>query len=291
MIAILDHGQVATQSLPLPVLTPCRQRTVSRVSVFLSIRVNTDPHKAERPSPAFDNLLVTRDLTERSARFYTEEKLGRPADSMSEYSIGIEDHYAWANLVSVTTSGPNEILLDKRRVELLDQQLTASPYHHETLQMPLSGAEKLVRDVKTSANKRAKSALSSLIEELAPAKCRGIAIRVPPLPDLPATVAEVHANTWIMNRADGMIYHQALTQAAAQLNLRVFYFEKDNVLELAAQARGKTARDLERQLKAFGTTLGPPWRKGHVVACAGAIFAHVSAAALKPKGPRQKGRA
>ena len=70
---------------------------------------------------------------------------------MSEYSIGIEDHYAWANLVSVTTSGPNEILLDKRRVELLDQQLTASPYHHETLQMPVSGAEKLVRDVQTSA--------------------------------------------------------------------------------------------------------------------------------------------
>jgi hypothetical protein len=179
--------------------------------------------------------------------------------------------------VSVTTAGANEILLDRRRVELLDQQLAASPYHHETLHMPLSEAEKLVRAVKTSANNRAKSALTSLIGELAPAKCRGIAIRVPPLPDLPATVAEVHASTWIMNRADGMIYHQALTQAAAQLNLMVFYFEKNNVLELAAQARGKTARDLERHLNAF-TTFGRPWRKGHVVACAGAIFAHVSAA-------------
>jgi hypothetical protein len=200
----------------------------------------------------------------------------RLADLMCEYSIGIEDHYAWANLVSVTTSGPNEILLDRRRVQLLDPQLTASPYHHETLQMPLSEAEKLVRKVTASANERALSALSSLIGELAPAKCRGIAIRVPPLPDLPATVAEVHSSTWMTNRADGMIYHQALTQAAAQLNLRVFYFEKDNVLELAAEARGKTARDLERKLKAFGTTVGPPWRKGHVVACAGAILAHVS---------------
>lgn len=208
---------------------------------------------------------------------------------MSEYFIGIEDHYAWANLVSVMTSGPTEILLDKRRVELLDQQLTASPYHHETLQIPLSDAEKLVRDVKTSANTLAKAALSSLVGELAPAKCRGIAIRVPPLPDLPPTVAEVHANTWITNRADGMIYHQALTQAAAQLNLRIFYFEKDNVLELAAQARGKTARDLERQLKAFGTTVGPPWRKGQIVACAGAIFAHVSAASLSSRKLRQKG--
>src|SRR5207237_4568113 len=102
---------------------------------------------------------------------------------MSEYSIGIEDHYASANLVSVTTAGVTEMLLDKRRVELLDEQLAASLYHHETLRLPLSGAEKLVRDVKTSANNRARSALSSLIEELAPAKCHGIAIRVPPLPD------------------------------------------------------------------------------------------------------------
>ena len=194
---------------------------------------------------------------------------------MSEYSIGIEDHYAWANMVSVTTSGADEILLDRRRVELLDPHLTASPYHHETLQMPLAEAEQLVREVKTSANQRAKSAFSSLIRELAPAKCRGIAIRVPPLPELPATVAEVHASTWITNRADGMIYHQSLTQAAAQLNLRVFYFEKDKVIEQAAQARGKTARELERQLKAFRTILGPPWRQGHIVACAGAIVAHV----------------
>ncbi len=138
--------------------------------------------------------------------------------------------------------------------------------------MPLSGAEKLVREVRASANERAQSALSSLIGELAPATCLGIAIRVPPLPDLPATVAEALASAWIRNRADGMIYHQALTLAAAQLNLRVFYFEKDNVLELAAQARRKTARDLERQLKALGATLGPPWRKGHGVACAGAIL-------------------
>jgi hypothetical protein len=78
-----------------------------------------------------------------------------------------------------------------------------------------------------------------------------------------------------MNRADGMIYHHALTQAAAQLHLRVIYFEKNTILALAARARGTTARDLEHRLKAFGSTHGRPWRKGHVVACAGAIFAHV----------------
>lgn len=196
---------------------------------------------------------------------------------MTEYSVGIEDHYAWANLVSVTTSGSSAKILDKRRVELLDPQFPASPYHHETLRMTLPEAEKLVGDVTRSANELAGAALSSLIKELAPAKCRRVAIRVPPLPDLPATVAQAHASSRITNRADGMIYHQALTKAAARLKLSVFQFERDDVLELAANALGKTARALERELKALGTALGPPWRMGQIVASAAAIFAHVSA--------------
>jgi hypothetical protein len=79
-----------------------------------------------------------------------------------------------------------------------------------------------------------------------------------------------------MNRADGMMYHRALTRAAAALDLSVFYFAKDTVLELAAQARRTTASDLERRLKRLGTTFEGPWRKGQIVACAGALLAHVS---------------
>jgi hypothetical protein len=193
---------------------------------------------------------------------------------MSEYCVGIEDHYGWANLVSVATVGPNTMLVDSRRVVLLDPPLAASPYHRDTRQMSLTDAEKLVSDVRASANNCAASALSSLIAQLAPATCRAIAIRVPPLPRLPATVAEAHADARVMNRADGMIYHQALTQAATQLHLRVTHFEKNTVLALAAEGRGMTAHDLEGRLKAFGTTHGPPWRKGHVLACAGAILAY-----------------
>lgn len=204
---------------------------------------------------------------------------------MSEYYIGIDDHYALANLVSITLSGPDEVLLDSRHVELLDQSLPASPYHHDTLHMPREAAEELVREVRASVDKHANSALSSLITELAPATCRGIAIRVPPLARLPATVAEVHADARITNRADGMIYHDALTRAAAQLDLRICYFEKDTALARAAHARGTTARELERRLKALGKAHGPPWRKDHVVACAGAILAHLSAAAVSAQNP------
>jgi hypothetical protein len=192
---------------------------------------------------------------------------------MRDFAIGIEDHYGWAHLVSIAVSGPDLTLLDKRRVDLIDAHLPTSPYHHETLQMERSDAEQLLREVKASASRSAHIALESLIGELEPATCRGIAIRIPPLPELPANVTEVHTNPRILYRADGMIYHQALTIAAAQLNLSVFHFDKSRILELAAQVRGLTSADLERHLKALGRALKPPWRKGHMVACAGAIVA------------------
>jgi hypothetical protein len=194
---------------------------------------------------------------------------------MTYFAIGIEDHYGWANLVSVAASGPDISIIDKRRVDLIEPHLPASPYHHETLRMRTSEAEQLVRTVQASAHKRARTALAILITELAPATCRAIAIRTPPLAELPAKVAEAHANYFVMCRADGMIYHQALTRAAAQLNLTMHHFDKSKIIELAAHVRGLKSATLEGQLNALGKTLGPPWRKGHVIACAGALVANV----------------
>jgi hypothetical protein len=202
----------------------------------------------------------------------TEERTNI-TDLMRDFAIGIEDHYGRAHFVSIAISGAGLTLLDKRQVDLIDPHLPASPYHHETLQMQLSDAEQLLSDVKASANRCSRMAFESLIAELAPAKCRAIAIRIPPLPSLPATVAEVHANSWILNRADGMIYHQALTSAATQLNLSVFHFDKSRILELAAKVQGIASAELERYLKALGRALEPPWRKGQMIACAGAIAA------------------
>lgn len=74
---LLGHKDVATTTIYTHVLnrggkTSGVRRTEPRRFRFIRIRIKT-----ERPSPAFDNLLITRDLTERSARFYTEENLGR----------------------------------------------------------------------------------------------------------------------------------------------------------------------------------------------------------------------
>lgn len=192
---------------------------------------------------------------------------------MKTYALGVEDHYAWANLVSVAVSPGGIVVLDRRRVELLDAGLPEAPYHHDTLHMDPAAAEELVATVRASAFRHARAAWSAVLDALAPARCRAMAIRIPPLPALPATVAQVHASTNVTNRADGMLYHQALVDAATQHNIGVVEFDKAVVMGAAAKALGVTGAALQRDLKALGKTLGPPWRTGHMQACAGAVVA------------------
>ena len=51
--------------------------------------------------------------------------------------IGVSDHGGWAVLVTVARDGT---LLDRRRVELVDDNLPAIPHHHEAQMLPLDEA-------------------------------------------------------------------------------------------------------------------------------------------------------
>ena len=76
---LLGHNDVATTMIYTHVLDRGGKGVRSPVDVLkrASIWFYTDPHKTERSSLAIDDLLIIRDLPERSVRFYTEENFGR----------------------------------------------------------------------------------------------------------------------------------------------------------------------------------------------------------------------
>src|SRR5271167_3833568 len=67
--------------------------------------------------------------------------------------IGISDHGGWAVLVTVADGGT---LLDRRRVELVDEDLPKIPHHSEAQRLPIDEAEALVERVRGSAERHAK---------------------------------------------------------------------------------------------------------------------------------------
>jgi hypothetical protein len=186
--------------------------------------------------------------------------------------LGVADHNGWAVCVTVAASRGVPVVVDRRRIDLIERGVPSQPYHHETVGMPLPEAEELVVRVRESVMRTTVARLTELRDELQPQYAiAGMALRTPPLPYVPVTVAAAHASYPVMCRADGMMYHDALCTAARLLSIGVDLDDRGNAIVGAADRLGVSVEAIERFLQTTGESLGPPWQKEHRLAAAAAI--------------------
>jgi len=187
---------------------------------------------------------------------------------------GVADHNGWAVFVCVRAQDGVPEVVDRRRVALIEPGIPSQPYEHETLGLNTADAERLVQDVQESAVHCAERALSRLQSSVGSlGEIVSIALRKPPLAQLPRTVAEAHASRPVLMRADAMLYHDALCKAAASLGIGVVMFERGTERSRAAEAVGITVERLDQFLRGLRAALGPPWQQDHQTAAARAIAA------------------
>ena len=195
--------------------------------------------------------------------------------SMAEVVTGACDHYARAELVTVAIQNAAPVFLDRRRVELIDEDLPIAPYHHEALELDIGEASDLVQRVRRSVAEHASGAISNLLET-----CRAQVLILPasPYDSLPDSLEEVLSSRPLTNAADGMLYRESLAEAAAELGLEVQrYPRKSDPTLLAAEAMGIDVAEVAALIAQYGRAAGTPWRKDHKLA---------AAAALSVLGPR-----
>ena len=182
--------------------------------------------------------------------------------------VGVSDHGGWAILVTVAPDGS---VIDRRRVELVDDSLPAIPHHHEAQMLPVEEGVALVERVRASAEKHATLAL----EALSPRACRGAAeikaIALRKLQPLPPTIAERLKNVRARNVADWVMYRNALAAAAEARGWQVHWFDPKTVFDTAARALH--VDDLDAHFVKIRKELGPPWTQDHKIATAAAIAA------------------
>lgn len=195
--------------------------------------------------------------------------------------LGVADHTGWAYVVCVSARKRQPFVVTRRKIALIDPGLPTLPYEHDTLAMPPDQAEALLASVRKSVTTNTSLALQRLVDELArehPVKT--LAIRKPPFPKLPATVAEVHASTRLRYSADGMLFNLAICAAARRAGLEVQLCRRGDEMELAATALRVSSEAVEEFVNGPGRPTGPPWTEEHRRAYAAAI------AALAPHVPR-----
>jgi len=170
--------------------------------------------------------------------------------------IGVSDHGGWAVLVTAAGDGT---LLDRRRVELVDDHLPKIPHHSEGQSLPVDQAVALVDRVRSSAERHAKLALNAVALAV-PARIVGVALRK--CPALPPTIAERITDYRAQNVADWVMYRRALAAAAEARGWAVHWYE-------AKEICASVASNL-LELRKF---IGPPWSQDHKLAMAAAIVA------------------
>jgi hypothetical protein len=185
--------------------------------------------------------------------------------STDDAVIGISDQGGWAILVTVARDGT---LLDRRRVDLVDEGLPKIPHHSDAQRLPLDEAVALVERVRASAERHAKLVFDA-VAVMVPGRLRGVALRQ--CPALPATIAERIEDYRAQNVADWVMYRKALAAAAEARGWGVYWYDAKKVLDAASRALH--IQDLDAHFLQLRKSIGPPWSKDHKLAMAAAIVA------------------
>ena len=179
--------------------------------------------------------------------------------------IGVSDHGGWAVLVTVASDGT---MLDRRRVELVDEGLPKIPHHSEGQGLPVDEAVALVERVEASAKRHSKLVLGAVAATVH-GRIVGVALRQ--CPELPPTVAERIKDYTAQNVADWVMYRKALAAAAEARGWTVHWYEAKKVFDAAREALG--IADIDAHFVKLRKAIGPPWNKDHKLAMAAAIVA------------------
>ncbi|MEO8539455.1 MAG: hypothetical protein ABI577_06910 [bacterium] len=191
---------------------------------------------------------------------------------MKHVAAGFSDHSGWAVMAVVRQEAGGPFELDWRaRIQTCPPNLPRQPFHavaeqgfdQEVIAEVYGAAVGLGRRAIEVARLESKGSLS------AAAVAIGRLGRADSRPETAATLKS-HA---MLHSAEGELYRDALTQAAAEEGLRIVRFISKEVRSEAAAALGCSLAQLETRLDEIGKAAGRPWTKDEKDATAASMLA------------------
>lgn len=191
-------------------------------------------------------------------------------------AVGAVENANTMILVTVSTTR----VLDRRKVELTSG-LSTHPYHHEgawavgrylgtpgARKVTLPEAIALVKRVQVAALEGARRALAEVAERV-DVPIRALSLRA--CPELPATIEACLRDNRAQTQADSVMYRRAVEQAATERGWSVTWYTPDTARAAAGKVLGVPSATIDRLVREFGRTLGPPWQAKHVLAAQAAL--------------------
>jgi hypothetical protein len=175
--------------------------------------------------------------------------------------FGFKAHSGWAALVVVGKPNGQPLVVDRRRIELVEQAWAKQPYHAAEDLEP-DEARALVKSGIAAAHRIATREMRAAVKR---ERARGnevvtcAVLAGEPMPKW--SVAEILAVHFRMHKAEGVLFREALGQAANACKLELVGIPEKLLGQNAAAALATPLSKLNLTIAAMGKSAGPPWGK------------------------------
>ncbi len=191
-------------------------------------------------------------------------------------AFGLKAHSGWAALVVVGTRSGELQVVDRRRLELVEEgeaQWAKQPYHTAEPLGPSDARDVVNRGIQ-SARRIAVREVRAAVKRAREAKHEVTACAIlmaDPMPDW--TVDEILAVHFRMHKAEGALFREALARAAGESGLRLLALPEKRLNEHAGRALGTPLNAVLKTVATLGRSVGPPWGRDQKNAALAAMIA------------------
>jgi hypothetical protein len=191
-------------------------------------------------------------------------------------ALGLKAHSGWAALVALWAEDHQVEILDRRRLELVNDnhaEWAKQPFHAAE-NLEAKEAQKLVHEAIKAANVNATRELEAAVKRVREAghRVKACAVLVgEPMPDW--TVAQILAVHFRMHKAEGVLFREALARAATDCRLKLVKIREKELIAQAEQVLAEPSESLLKRLATLGKCVGPPWGRDQKEAALAAMIA------------------
>lgn len=190
-------------------------------------------------------------------------------------ALGFKAHSGWAALVVVGAAGNDFHVIDRRRIELIeDGEIWAKQPYHAAEDLAPDEARLIVQKGVESAHSVAQAQMREAVSRASRSEdeIAACAVLVPsPMPDW--STDEILAVHFRMHKAEGVLFPDALCRAAEKCKLPLAAVREKQLDEIVEKAFASPFETIMETIAALGKSVGPPWGKDQKTAALAAMIA------------------
>ena len=188
-------------------------------------------------------------------------------------AFGLKAHSGWAALIVLGVDDDHFEVIDRRRIELVEEEWAKQPYHAAE-ELEAKEARQVVKRGISAAHLNAKRAIRDSVKRAEKQGHRIVGCAVlmgASMPDW--TVEQILAVHFRMHKAEGVLFREALAAAARHAKLKVVEVPDKTLDEFAVQSLGISSSKLAERVSSLGKSIGAPWGKDQKEATVAAMIA------------------